>query len=148
MATFKFIQACSFLACGLFGITLCVGCGPSGPTVVPVTGIVSRGGKPVANLYLTFMPDNGRPSWGTTDAEGKFKLNYDREQDGAVTGKHKVFVQFKPATVAIELQMQNGTYKPPPDLAEILAKYGDMEKTPLTIEITRQSKDGIELKLD
>lgn len=129
-------------------MALTVGCGPSGPTIVPVSGVATRAGKPVANLYITFMPDNGRPSWTSTDAEGKFKLNYDRDQDGAVTGKHKVFVQFKPATVEIELQMQAGTYKQPPELADILAKYGDMEKTPMTVEITKESSKGIELKFD
>src|SRR5206468_12563971 len=45
--------------------------------------ILMRKGAPVPHVHLDFMPAAGRPSWGVSDEEGKFKLNYDRERDGA-----------------------------------------------------------------
>jgi hypothetical protein len=123
------------------------GCGPGGPTVVPVTGVALRGGKPVANLYLNFVPETGRPSWGVTDEAGRFKLNYTDDQDGAVVGKHKISAQFKPATAEAEFQMMAGKLQKPPELADILAKYGSLETTTKTVEITAETRE-IELTLD
>ena len=71
-----------------------MGCGDSGPTIVPVTGTLAHKGHPVSNVYIFFMPadGNGRPSQGPTDADGRFKLNYTNEKDGVMVGKHKVWI--------------------------------------------------------
>ena len=66
------------------------GCGDSGPKIVPVTGTLKYKGQPVTNATLWFQPETGRPSWGQTDEQGHFTLNYDRGHEGAVPGKHKV----------------------------------------------------------
>lgn len=123
------------------------GCGEAGPTVVPVTGIVLHKGQPVPNLHLNFLPETGRPSWGATDAAGRFKLNYTTDEDGAVIGKHKVFVQYKPSTMQAEMDMLAGKLQKPAGLDVILSKYGDMEKTTKTVEITAETLE-IELVLD
>lgn len=66
-----------------------VGC-DSGPKIVPVKGLVLRDGKPVANASVTFFPNSGRPSYATSDAEGKYSLEYGEGREGAVVGEHTV----------------------------------------------------------
>src|SRR5262249_54770418 len=85
------------LICWIAVVATISGCGDGGPRVVPVTGTVTRNGKPVPNLFINFMPEAGRPSWGHSDEQGQFTLEYDRERKGAEVGKHKVFVKLRPA---------------------------------------------------
>src|SRR5438067_1740402 len=80
-------------ACWLAAV---IGCGPSGPDIVPVSGTVMRNGKPVPYVTVYFQPTSGRPSLGSCDAEGKFKLGYTREQDGAKVDTHSVYVVYFP----------------------------------------------------
>jgi hypothetical protein len=76
-------------------VSILAGCTRSGPQVVPVTGTLLYQGKPVANALLNFEPEFGRQGWAITDEQGKFKINYDRHQDGAVVGKHKVWLEYR-----------------------------------------------------
>lgn len=73
---------------------LLVGCGgTTGPEVADVSGIVTMDGKPLPNAQVQFVPDGseqGRPSWGKTDEEGYYALQYSSEQSGAVLGEHLV----------------------------------------------------------
>lgn len=71
------------------------GCGGSA-RVVPVKGILTYKGSPVPKAHLDFVPESGRPSWGVTDSEGRFELEYDPQTKGAVMGKHKVFAKMGP----------------------------------------------------
>ena len=75
------------------------GCGGPGYKVTPVSGKVTFGDKPVANIHVSFQPksgegESGKPgpgSVGLTDAQGRFTLRtVDPEQDGAVVGTHVV----------------------------------------------------------
>jgi hypothetical protein len=121
------------------------GCGDSGPTVVKVAGVATRDGKPVPNVELTFLPEVGRPSWSFTDDAGRFSLNYTRDQDGAVLGKHKVTVRAKPpASPAEEF---SGKSSAPPYIQELITKYGSAESTPLEVEISG-AVENLEIKLD
>lgn len=47
-------------------------------------------GEPLAATVVVFSPDNGRPSRGRTDAEGKYELTYIGETRGAKIGHHRV----------------------------------------------------------
>ncbi len=47
-------------------------------------------GKPLVSTIVVFSPDNGRPSRGKTDAEGKYELTYIGETRGAKVGHHRV----------------------------------------------------------
>jgi hypothetical protein len=82
-----------FTALGLACLTV-AGCGNS--DVVAVSGHLKYKGKPVTNAYVHFVPEKGRPSMGTTDAEGRFTLTYDPQIKGAQRGKHRVFVEHNP----------------------------------------------------
>jgi len=132
----------------IVGLAAVAGCGDGGPRVVPVTGTVTRNNKPVPNLHINFAPEaegqTGRPSWGRSDEQGQFILEYDPERKGAEIGKHKVFVSFRAANPKEEI---SGRMKSHPDKAAIEAKYGKRESTPLEVEI-RTSGQHVTLQLD
>jgi len=130
----------------LFLVLLGSGCGKSGPSVVRVTGTVTRHGEPVTMVVVNFMPEHGRPSLGVTDKDGHYVLNYERGRDGAVTGNHKVWIEFKPASPKQEADFRNGTMKLHPDLKAILEKYGK-QASPLTGEV-KEDNQVIDLRLD
>lgn len=122
------------------------GCAVEGRPIVPVKGVVTRDGKPVASLFLNFMPEAGRPSWGQTDENGAFTLHYDH-RDGAEVGAHKVFVRFRPASPKEEMDVIAGRKKYHPDQKAIEAKYGSAETTPLTVEV-KSGGDPLTIALD
>ena len=123
-----------------------VGCGGgSGPKVVKVTGTLTHKGEPVRNLFIHFEPEYGRLSWAQTDAEGKFKVNYDAHQDGAVVGKHKVWLEYRPTSAADQEAEMTGRPLPVSrDMKALLDKYS-AENSKLTVQIAKGMK---ELKLD
>ncbi len=127
-------------------LLLSCGCG-QGPKIVTVTGMVTRQGKPVPHVVLTFVPEHGRPSWGETDEQGRFNLHYDRHQEGAVVGKHTVSVQFKPRDPGEEEAFQTGKKRKPKELQAILQKYGKPDTSPLVVEITKNGQQ-LDLKVD
>src|SRR5262249_29896242 len=104
----------------LVGLT---GCGSQG--LAPVTGHLTYKGKPVTNAYVDFKPESGeRPSWGQTDQEGHFQLEFDRKNKGAVMGKHKVSVRMRPVTVAEQEAVMEGRQPPlSAEMKEFFAKY-------------------------
>src|SRR5262245_4407868 len=123
------------------------GCSPGDAKVVQVSGTVTRAGAPVPNLFLTFLPAQGRPSWGITDEQGHYTLHYDRVQTGAVAGMHTVFVAVKPRTAREEQAMHSGRMKLPSDLHAILTKYGRRETSPLKVEISAEGQ-VVDIHLD
>lgn len=68
------------------------GCGGSGSTVVPVSGVVRLDGKPLSAGRVTFWPDSGRSASGWIDDDGRFVLGTFSERDGATVGHHRVTV--------------------------------------------------------
>lgn len=81
------------LCCAWAGTLLAfaiAGCGPGGPEIAHVSGRVTMDGKPLANATIVFIPENGRPSGATTDADGKYELNFNEDREGAIPGKNTV----------------------------------------------------------
>ncbi|MGE3817969.1 MAG: hypothetical protein AB7I30_00900 [Isosphaeraceae bacterium] len=128
------------------------------PPVARVTGTVTYNGKPVPNMMVNFMPmttskDQGRPSWGQTDAAGKYEMNYTAEVMGAEIGKHKVY--FNPAQVSIDggqskesqAEAAKSAGLTPDDLKTILEKYGKEDTTALEVEVN-QDPQVLDLKLE
>jgi hypothetical protein len=135
------------------------GCGGS-EKVVSVAGTVTHNGQPVPDLVVSFVPQAATEtgvSTGKTDANGAYKLTVVKSgSSGAVVGSHKVWVsrprepfvepgdkeamdkQKKPASPA--------TNSPTVDLEAILKKYGNLDKSPLTVEV--KGGEAIDLKLD
>lgn len=65
---------------GMFGLFFAMlpSCG-SGPEIAPVSGTVSRSGKPLEGVMVTFMPDpqqgtDGAISTAITDHDGRYEL--------------------------------------------------------------------------
>ncbi len=73
-------------------LLLITGCGGSEdtPKLAQVTGTLSDGDKPIPNAAVLFQPEDGSPSSGTTDKQGKFTLEYSTGEPGATIGEHTV----------------------------------------------------------
>jgi hypothetical protein len=131
------------------------GCGKGDyPEMAKVTGTVTYKGKPVPNMMVNFMPTAGRPSWGKTDADGKFEMIYDADYNGVKMGHHKVYFT-PPATATIGGPASKASRKAiaeaagltPEEMADIRSKYGLEETTKLEVDV-RKDPEVLELKLD
>ena len=75
-------------------LTLLTGCG-GGPKPLPVSGVVTLDGQPVADAGVMFCPaENGPMASGTTDAKGKFQLKTTNAL-GAMAGQYRVAISKK-----------------------------------------------------
>jgi hypothetical protein len=111
---------------------------------VKVTGRVTYKGEPVPSTEVYFQPDDGsRTSVGKTDDDGRFSLSYSRQENGAPKGQYKVRLRYVPSA---EEELHTIPPKASRELKEVIAKYGNAEKSPLHYEIT--SGQFIEIKLD
>lgn len=156
------LAACLTMALGLIALA---GCSDNAPPIGKVTGKVTANGKPVPGLTVNFMPENGRPSWGTTDDRGNYKLHWDIDHDGAEVGNHRVSVAFEPgsamASAGYEVVTAKGKSKgkaaetpeppaspmSPAEKKTITDKYGGFDTTPLT-QTVKAGTQVIDLKLD
>lgn len=152
------IRSCSLVLLATVCFLGTSGCG--GPeTVVPVSGTITRNGQPVHGLVVSFVPVAATEtgvSTGETDDDGKYTLTVVKSgKSGAVVGTHKVWVS-RPREAFVEPTDKEPTKnrrakatraaKPPADLADILKKYGNLDKSPLTVEV--KGGEPIDLKLD
>ena len=128
----------------LLAIAFCPGCGSDEPEIVRVTGTVTRGGRPVTGMLVHFQPEGGRPSWGQTDAQGHFDLDYDPQHRGARVGKHKVFFELGSGGASAPGESARATSD---EQREILKKYGNRDTSPLEVEIKDEGQ-VVDLKLD
>jgi hypothetical protein len=76
------------------GLVVAVGCGRSIRSV-PVSGRVTLGGQPLADVALNFSPatggDNAYAAYGKTDSDGRYSLRLvENNQPGASAGKNRV----------------------------------------------------------
>lgn len=58
-----------------------------------VNGRVTQSGAPLEGVTLEFRPENGRTSFGRTDAKGQYSLQYTDAIDGAMIGEHIVEIR-------------------------------------------------------
>ena len=93
------------LTCVLSAILFAVGCGPGGPEIARVEGIVTMDGKPLPNAIIMFVPTNGRPSASETNAEGKYVLEFSGGRQGAIPGVNRV--EINTARLAYEKDGKN-----------------------------------------
>lgn len=68
------------------------GCGPRRPAVVPVSGIVTLAGRPLAGGFIRVVPVDARPATGMIGPDGRFTLGTFADADGCVPGTHGVEV--------------------------------------------------------
>jgi hypothetical protein len=135
------------LCAGITFVLLSMGCGRSGPEIVPIEGTVTHNGEPVPNLRIYFVPTDGRPSWAVSDAKGHFVLDYDSDHDGAKVGTHKIWVLDESSNVDPTVAMSGGPRpKRSPAIAAVAEKYG-REKSTLEVEVKKADRN-FQLKLD
>ena len=69
----------------------CTGCGSGdAPPLGAVSGTVTLDGDPLEGVIVVFKPTEGRPAVGTSDAEGKYSLEYAYKVSGCKVGANKV----------------------------------------------------------
>ena len=150
------------------------GCRDSGlPEVVPVTGSVSFQGKPLAGATVTFFAKEGKLAagelaFGTTDAEGHFRLRSQagptEALNGAIAGEHRVTISklVPPQGMTEEVYQQkveaekaageSGVYGAPrevvPPRVELLpGQYSDAQQTTLTASVKEGEKNDFQFRV-
>lgn len=90
----------------LFVLCGAVGCGRSGdrPELGTVSGIVTLENKPLSGATVLFIPETGRGSSATTDAAGRYMLQYTDSQTGARVGHHIVQISMNASPIDGEVQ--------------------------------------------
>ncbi|WP_166828192.1 carboxypeptidase-like regulatory domain-containing protein [Thalassoroseus pseudoceratinae] len=113
-------------AFALWSAALFAGCGgESGPELGEVSGRVLLDGNAVEGASVKFSPvEGGRPSFGTTNANGDYELEYTEDRTGAVLGKH---------TVEISTGQVSGEESAAGNTEKIPAKYNT--QTTLEVEV-------------
>lgn len=113
--------------------------------MVPVEGVLTKGGKPMDNVKVEYYTDResgtiGPRSFGVTDAEGRFRLDTDAGESGAVVGKHRVVltdVEYLERTAPIPpnhpIALKHKGKGPPVD--RIPESYREFFLTPLRSEV-------------
>jgi hypothetical protein len=151
-------QSSRFLHVALFA-TLPVlfafaGCGNGDNTkIARVSGTVTYKGKPVPNMTVNFMPPDGRPSWGKTDADGKYDMTYDEDRKGVKLGRNKVF--FTPGVQTIDSGRSKESKKAiaqgiglsQEEMTDITMRFGSEESTKLEVDV-KKDPEVLDLKLD
>lgn len=108
--------------------------------LVPVSGTVKVGGKPLAGVVLTFLPKEWTSSLGETDADGRFELQT-AGRPGALPGEYKVALSYliSPDDRILTLDSRGGL-TPDPGLLnakEMLPpSVSSLEKTTLTAVVS------------
>jgi hypothetical protein len=121
----------SVLALSVASGGLLVGCGgPDGPELGLVTGLVTNSGVPVKNSLVEFYPQKGRPSMGRTNDQGKYELQFNENDKGAMVGLHEIRV-----TPGSMVATQAGTDAAPAPPLPKPKKGEDVVKMPGTVEV-------------
>jgi len=97
---------------------LLIGCGGSGPKLVPVTGVVTLNGKPLEGAAVSFHPDpsnkEGLPGEDITGPQGNYKITTNG-RSGVVPGKYHIVV----TKVLTDATKVNEAFKDDPFMAQM-----------------------------
>ncbi len=123
------------------------GCGTT-TELGQVSGTVSAGGQPLANVLVTFIPQSDGEaatvrSMATTDEQGRYQLRTEQQTTGAVIGKHKVIVE--DLAIYQAPRAPDGTVLSMPR-ARFAAHYSDPLRSPLAREV-KPGEQTIDLDL-
>ena len=76
------------------------GCSDDRFAIVPVSGLITLNGEPLADAYVTFDPRSssedgiaGPGSFGRTDSQGRYELMTFDNRKGAVQAAHRVAIR-------------------------------------------------------
>jgi len=111
----------------LSGLMYCLGC-DSGPEIAYVEGTVTMDGQPLANATVVFIPEDGRPAGGRTDASGHYELTFTAGREGAIPGKNSIRI----STYTEASEAEDGS--PIPGQKETVpAKYNSQSELEFTV---------------
>jgi hypothetical protein len=96
--------------------------------------MVTYQGQPVAGASVAFIPQQGRPASGMTDASGKFTLSTFDTGDGALLGSHKVMITEAPSDNE-PMPGEPGWDKWKKPKQRFPTKYSDANRSGLTAEV-------------
>jgi hypothetical protein len=105
----QFRRLCSIYCCLPAVFALISGCGGAGgPALAHVQGKVTKGGKPLANISVTFtQTDKNFSAGGMTNEAGEFVLVGQNGRAGALPGKNKVTLTTQSVQVAVDMSDQS-----------------------------------------
>jgi hypothetical protein len=118
--------------------------------LVPVSGVVTLNGEPLANAVVTFLPKTGIPGVAETDEAGRYELRTVRSR-GVAPGEYKVAISYvvSPDGEPQGLAARNATY---PSKAMLSAKeqlpveYSDLFRTKQGATVT--PRGGVAFNFD
>jgi len=112
-----------------------------------VSGTIKYNGKPLANAYVGFSPDEPglRAASGTTDSNGYYRLTTFEGNDGAMVGKHHVMVRAEeipegPPKAADDITYKRGKLLTP-------QKYSNTDTSGLTADVVARKNNVINFDL-
>ena len=113
-----------------------------------VSGVVTFGGKPVADAVVSFRPKNRPMAAGRTDATGRFTLNTYSKGDGVVKGVNRVRIEpWTPAPEAVPEPGQSPRPWKEPERPDIPKKFRQEETSGLTVEVIAGKRNEFNFEL-
>lgn len=129
-----------------------LGCGPGGPPMYGVSGTVTIGGSPAANVQVTFMPvDSSLPvASGNVDAAGRYSLSSGADnRQGAAAGAYKVVLrQLEGGSEAdVAARYTSGQGKAPVAKTAFPKEYQSVETTPTQVDVKATDTNTIDIAI-
>ncbi len=138
----------------LLSAILLAGCGggpDDAPTVYKVTGKVTKGGKPLADITVSFVPLEGAglPSSGTTNSEGVYTLKRHTGEEGAIPGSYRVVLtSSQGGAEQAEASYAEPQAGPPQEKDSVIPKkWQASETSPKTVEV-KEEDNVIDIDID
>jgi len=140
----------------LVTLFLLSGCGSSQdkwaqdrPHCIPVQGVVTLDGKPLADAFVVFRPTSATSpgASGMTDTEGRFKLTTFAPNDGAVAGSSGVIVtKHEKVVPPPDYNPDTSPQLPEPKLLTP-KKYSEFDQSGLTADVTEKGPNDFKFEL-
>ena len=127
----------------LFTTCLFFGCGRGdGPALGLVTGKVTIDDAPLAKAVITYIPEQsgGSVSYGVTNAEGMYTMQFTTDKAGAVIGKHQVTIEPGSASFSDDGKPLPGSVKIPGKYRKPGTLSADVKAGPNVVDFALQSK--------
>lgn len=122
---------------------LFAGCGSGAdrPPTAKAEGTITFENQPLEGASISFIPENGRPASGFTDASGHFVLRTFEAADGAIPGEHTVII----SKVAADSKKSDDMYAT--QKSAIPEKYADLKKSGLTASVDADGENKFDFDL-
>jgi predicted small lipoprotein YifL len=128
-------------------IAALAGCGPGGEKTYPVTGKVTYpDGTPLAGARVSFESTSKPISgYGTTDANGAYKITTYTTDDGVVEGEHRVLVM-PPSRVVASQEEGEGSLEEPKGPPAVDPKFSNYSTSGLSVTVTESTTYDIKVE--